>query len=604
MSLQQTIAIIGGGASGVALAAKMVEALPVGPSTADLSIALFDARGAGGGNAYAADLPTNLMNTTCGAVDRAYGGAYGLLQWARQNPGEWQPHVNQADLESGTYLPRPLVGAYLRDLLRHAGQEGAKRGIELEVIEDEVIDIARTDGPDPAYELFTRSAARYEARYVYLALGHLPARKTEEYQNHECYHHTAYPISSLADRIPSEATVGVIGTRLSAIDVALGLAATGHVGKIHCVSRGGRLPAVRADQGRYEFRELEREDLQRKLKRPKAKLRLSEVAAMLGSEIEHAEGRAVELGDIVNAYRSPIEYYEHEISLAKGRARPWQAVLYATNRNIDLLWHHLEEDDKKLLMSEWLNDWLTYRASIPRENAERILHLMRSGQLTVRGGARDFRYDPGAGAFRIAFRDDTTVEVEHLVAATGSANRIEDADSALVQNLLDRGLVVPHRHGGIDCEFETGKVIQHGDAGPDDGRLFALGPITSGVYFFTTALEIIERQASQRCNDLAFMLGVEWLERPEAEEWVDARQAEFTRDDDAATPPGPGPDLLQRLVASDQTDLIDFAQLRLLNDQIRPEDFGPEDFGPEDFGAGAGQASPEQAGGEAGDAST
>ena len=603
MSLQYTIAIIGGGASGVALAAKMVEALPVGPSTSDLSIALFDANGARGGNAYAADLPTNLMNTTCGAIDRAYGSAFGFLRWTRQNSAKWQPYADQAGLESGAYLPRPIMGAYLHDLLQHARRKGAERGLDLDLVEDEVVDMARTHEPDLTYRLLTRSGMRYEARYVYLALGHLPPRRTEEYQHHECYHHTAYPIRSLADRIPSQATVGVIGTRLSAIDVALGLAATGHTGKIHLVSRRGRLPAVRADQGRYEFRELEREDLQRKLSRPRARLRLSEVAAMLGSEIEHAEGRAVALGDIVNAYRSPIEYYEHEISLAKGRARPWQAVLYATNRNIDLLWHHLEEDDKRLLMSEWLNDWLTYRASIPRENAERILRLMQSGQLTVRGGVRDFRHDPGASAFRIAFRDDTTLEVEHLVAATGSANRIEDADSALVRNLLARGFVVPHRHGGIDCVFETGKVIPRGDGVPDDDRLFALGPITSGVYFFTTALEIIERQASQRCNDLAFMLGVEWLERPEAEAWVDARQAEFTRDaDTAATPPDPGPDLLQRLVASDQTDLIDFGQLRLLNDQIRPEDFGPEDFGPGDFDAG--RVRSDEAGEETGDAST
>ena len=314
---------------------------------------------------------------------------------------------------------------------------------------------------------------------------------------------------------------------------------------------------------------------------------------MLGSEIEHAEGRAVALGDIVNAYRPAIEYYEHEISLARGRARPWQAVLYATNRNIDLLWHHLEEEDKRLLMSEWLNDWLTYRASIPRENAERVLHLLRSGQLTVRRGARDFRHDPGAGTFRIGFRDGKTLEVEHLVAATGSANRIEDADIALLRNLLAKGLVVPHVHGGIDCVFETGKVIPRGDAEADDGRLFALGPITSGVYFFTTALEIIERQASQRCNDLAFMLGVEWLERPETEAWVDARQAEFARDDHATSPPvDAGPDLLERLVANDQTDLIDFGQLRLLNDQIRAEDFD------------AGQAPSQEAGGEPGGAST
>lgn len=583
MSLQYTIAIVGGGASGVALAAKMVEGLPVGPSTSDLSIVLFDANGARGGNAYAADLPTNLMNTTCGAIDRAYGSGFGFLRWTRQNPAGWRPHVDQADLESGAYVSRPIVGAYLHDLLRHARQEGAKRGLGLDLVEDEVVDLTRTRGPDPGYRLFTRTGVRYEVRYVYLALGHLPPRKPEEYQHHECYHHSAYPIRRLADRIPSQATVGVIGTRLSAIDVALGLAATGHTGKIHLVSRRGRLPAVRADQGRYEFRELEREDLQRKLSRPRAKLRLSDVAAMLGSEIEHAEGRAVALGDIVNAYRPAIEYYEHEISLAKGRARPWQAVLYATNRNIDLLWHHLEEEDKRRLMSEWLNDWLTYRASIPRENAERVLHLLQSGQLMVHRGARGFRHDSGVGRFRIAFRDGPTLEVEHLVAATGSANRIEDADSALMQNLLARGLVVPHRHGGIDCVFETGRVIPRGDAGADDGRLFALGPITSGVYFFTTALEIIERQASQRCNDLAFMLGVAWLERPETEAWVDARQAEFTRDGDAATTPtDPGPDLLEHLVANDQTDLIDFGQLRLLNDQIKPEDFGPEDFDAEE----------------------
>ena len=57
-------------------------------------------------------------------------------------------------------------------------------------------------------------------------------------------------------------------------------------------------------------------------------------------------------------------YYDREIVLAKDRARPWQAVLYATNRNIDLLWHYLEEKDRRVLMSEWPNDWLTYRASI------------------------------------------------------------------------------------------------------------------------------------------------------------------------------------------------------------------------------------------------
>ena len=559
-----TIGIIGGGASGVALAAKMVESLPVGLSTADLSIVLFDARGFNGGNAYAPDVRTNLMNTTCGAVDRNFGGAFGLLDWARGHP----PSVGAA---SDAYLPRPVVGEYLSGLLARAQRHAAARGLRLDLVQDEVVDIARPAEPDGSYSLRTRAGDDFAAEYLYLALGHLEPARTEVYQSADGYYHNAYPIRRIVEEIPKQARVGVLGTRLTAIDVALGLVGGGHTGAIHCVSRRGLLPSVRADRGKYTFQQLEREDLVKRLAGVKRKLGLSEVAAMLGQEMEVAAGRPVALGDVVKGDIPPIAYYEQEIALAKGRARPWQAVLYATNRNIDLLWHHLAEDDKHLLMSEWLNEWLTYRASIPRENAERILKLMKSGQLTVQGGAQGVRWDRGRGIFGIELDGgSSSVDVDYLVAATGSASRIEDADSTLVRNLLNKGLIVPHRYGGIDCVFETGQVIARDDAAVGEPRMFALGPITSGVYFFTTALEIIERQAAQRTRDLAFTLGVEWLERPETEAWVDARQADPERMDDSADAPhDEGPGLLERLVLTDRTRLIDFEQLRLLNDQIK-----------------------------------
>ncbi|MXX62216.1 MAG: hypothetical protein F4112_15555 [Holophagales bacterium] len=570
-----TVAIIGGGASGVALAARIVEHLPAGLSTANLSIALFDARGCDGGNAYAPDAPSNLMNTTCGAIDRVYGGSFGILEWAEENPGKWQPYVERADLEAGAYIPRPVVGLYLSDLLDHARRQAADRGFCLDLVVDEVIDISPPGDPDAEYVVHSRAGGDCKARYVYLAVGHLERCRTEDYQHQARYRHNPYPIAGLVEEIPERASVGVIGTRLTAIDVALGLAAAGHAGSIHCVSRRGRLPAVRADRGKYRFKELEREDLRRRLLREtRSKLRLSDIAAMLGREIEHAEGRHLSLGEIVHDDRSPIDYYEREIALAAGRARPWQAVLYATNRNIDLLWHHLHEDDRQLLMSEWLNDWLTYRASIPRENAERVLAMMKSGQLTVQGGARKFEYDSEAGSFRIQLASGGPLQVEYLVSATGFANRIEQADSRLMKNLLSRGLVVPHRYGGVDCVFETGQVRPRAGAAAGESRIFALGPLTSGVYFFTTALEIIARQAAQRTHDLAFMLGVEWLDQPETEAWVDDFQA--GRAGDAEGPGlrhGEGPDLLGHLLSSDQTEFIDFKQLRLLNDQIRDEDF-------------------------------
>ena len=562
-----TVGIIGGGASGIALAAKMVDSMPVGLSTAELTIVLFDARGFNGGKAYASDVHTNLMNTTCGAVDRNFGGEFGLLEWARENTASWSPDGAAEDVSPDAYMPRPVVGRYLADLLARTRRRAAERGLRLDLVQGEVVDIRAPGDPDARYVMHTRDGDDYTAAYVYLALGHLEPVRTEAYQHAEGYYHDAYPIRRLVEEIPKHASVGLLGARLSAIDVALGLIGGGHTGRIHCVSRRGMVPAVRADRGGYTFKQLEREDLVKRLAGTKRKLRLAEVAAMLGDEMAVAAGHRVEFDDVVKGDLQPIAYYEREIALAKGRSRPWQAVLYATNRNIDLLWHHLAEDDRHVLMSEWLNEWLTYRASIPRENAERILTLMKAGQLTVQGGACGVRWEPGRRTFGMRLADRPAIAVDYLVSAKGSASRIEDADNVLVRNLLQRGLVVPHRYGGVDCDFETGQVTTRDGAAGVESRMFALGPITSGVYFFTTALEIIERQAAQRTRDLAFTLGVDWLERPETEAWVDARQAHpVPRDVQANVPLDAGPDLLERLVSAEQTRLIDFEQLRLLND--------------------------------------
>ncbi|MYB36217.1 MAG: hypothetical protein F4Y26_02265 [Gammaproteobacteria bacterium] len=567
MTRNYTIAIVGGGASGIGLAAKMVESMPHGLSTAQVSIAIFDAQGLRGGNAYAPDVSSNLMNTLCGAVDRSFGGAFGIARWAAEHPDKWQSDVGGAELDADAYLPRPVVGKYLSGLACHASRAAAERGWRLDAIVDEVVDILPPATPDGDYCVQTAAGEAFRARFVYLAIGHLPRVRTEAWQLEDGYHHNAYPIARLAREIPTEASVGVIGTRLTAIDVALGLAAAGHTGRISCVSRQGRLPAVRADRGSYRFEKLEREDLIGQLADADQKLRLADVARMLGSEVEHAQGHPVELRDIIGEYRPAVDYYEDEIALARGRARPWQAVLYATNRNIDLLWHHLAEEDKKILVSEWLNDWLTYRASIPRENAERVLALMKSGQLTITRGASRFSHDASRGTFTMHLTSGTPLEVDRLVAANGSASRLEDADSTLVGNLLVRGLAVPHRYGGLDCVFETGQVVPRADRDVTSPRMYALGPITSGVYFFTTALEIIERQAAQRTRDLAFALGVQWLEQPETEAWVDDRQATATGERGAPAESA-GPDLLDHVVRSAQTHLIDLRQLRLLNDQI------------------------------------
>ena len=106
-------------------------------------------------------------------------------------------------------------------------------GLELDTIAEEVVDIEPPDTPERNYRVHTHSGTRFEARYIYLALGHLNRAKSEDYQFQDRYFHNPYPVTRLIEEIPRDAAVGVIGTRLSAIDIALGLAGAGHAGENH-----------------------------------------------------------------------------------------------------------------------------------------------------------------------------------------------------------------------------------------------------------------------------------------------------------------------------------------------------------------------------------
>ncbi|MAD45521.1 MAG: hypothetical protein CMH98_10985 [Oceanospirillaceae bacterium] len=504
MNKNNTIAIVGTGAAGISLANQIVRSLPLGLNMSGLTILMFDKpEQIGGGNAYAIDSHTNLMNTKCGAIDHGFGAGFGILQWAKDNVAKWKPYMLGRHIDEDTYAPRPVVGLYLQDLLQHAIDKAKGKGVDIRIVKESVVDIVQENH---GYSIYTESA-NYHSRYTYLAIGHVQPKKKYSYQCNERYYHTPYPMQQLMNEIPKNATVGIIGSRLSAVDVAVGLSSAGHTGKMISISRQGRLPAVRAEYGKYQFKDIKREQLTDLLSADNYELRLHDIISMLRKEISHAEGRELMLSDVMRKDLGPVEYYENEIALSKGNERPWQAAIYATNSNIDLLWHYLNKADKKELLSVWSNDWLTYRASIPRQNAEKVLGLMKKGQLEVLAGATGFDFNDDSNKFEMLRSNaESTIEVDYLISATGSTGNILEADNTLLENLVAKGMIRPHEHGGIDCCFASGRIFPEGDASNESSRFFAVGPLTSGVYFFTTALEVIERQSKERAAELAFML--------------------------------------------------------------------------------------------------
>jgi uncharacterized NAD(P)/FAD-binding protein YdhS len=304
---------------------------------------------------------------------------------------------------------------------------------------------------------------------------------------------TPYPVHDLPTRIPAAASVGIIGARLGCIDAVVALIEQGHRGPITIHSRSGYFPSVRGTQGRIEPRFLTAEQLDVMVK-TKGALHLSDLVLLLQKEIAWHSG-----DEVSNSYQLPmpprdlISFLREEIEAA-ANDRMWQAVLYATNRIVDRLWAALHEDDKKTFLDRYFSLFMAYRVSIPIENARKMLAYLQSGQVRFRTGSFDTRLGE-SGHPELHAKDASVGHYDYLIHATGSPRQTAALDSCLLGRLLGRGSMVSHKFGGV--QIDTSSYHPIAADGQSDKRAFVVGELTSGTFFFTSALDINARHARQ-----------------------------------------------------------------------------------------------------------
>jgi uncharacterized NAD(P)/FAD-binding protein YdhS len=300
--------------------------------------------------------------------------------------------------------------------------------------------------------------------------------------------------------IDKAATVGVVGTSLSAIDVVLSLMDAGHQGHVFCVSRSGLLPRVRSVFDKtYALRVTTKEKIQR-IHRENSRLRLSDVLAVFRDELDAAVEGRFDFSVIVDRCASAIEFLETEIADADLGPRIWQSVGYAFNEFIDYLWHLLDEDEKLRYKRDFHRLWIYNRVSFPRASAERLLNLLKSNRLSVLGGYVGVEAVQGSYELRLA-PDPSRVEAEerrlrcdYLVNATGCSTDVTTAEVPLIKNLLRKGLAQPDAHGGFKLDYATGCLLE-GD-GTANPSFTVLGSLSTGAYFWTNSVPINARLAA------------------------------------------------------------------------------------------------------------
>lgn len=484
-----TVAVVGAGGASVAFLHQLV-ALIEPQQAACMRIVVFEPRGQiGAGLAYQDDVATALLNRNAETMSVSASDYSTFSAWLR-----WKAHhesalksVSCTDL-TGAYVPRATFGRFLCDFFGESCAAAHKKGLQIDVIAQGVDAIARGE--------------RYQIRYqggtlfadsVLLAVGNTGARDHYRLRGHASFVASPYPLTRQVLPLGGASAICIIGTGLTAVDIAVTLATHGYRGKIDMVSNSGHLPFVRGLPGpAHQLSYLTKAALMQLSQNGTRKSSLRAVFRLLRAELRTAGSS---WRDLLRSDATPVARLRHELGAATS-VRPWQRVLSATNDVIELAWHSLPGADQQLVTKRYARAWMARRAPMPAENARILLAMIDAGQLQLIAGTPVFdRSD--AACLRARFDGDSSWRrYDNVINATGAARSVEEeADSPLIWQLLRDGYAVNNPLGGIRIDFATGAVIDE-DNEPD-WNMRALGHITSGTYFFVSSLEMIARRAQQ-----------------------------------------------------------------------------------------------------------
>lgn len=454
-----TIAVVGAGFSGSMVSLHLSRLCP--PHVRVVLIERADAPGPG--MAYGTDNPSHVLNVPAGRMSAFQNRPTDFLEWlARRFAAEGKPAPS-----AGSFVARRLFGEYVRGLLDEAvaGQSSAS---QLSMMRADVVAL---DGSGPALRLHTGSGAIVEADLAVLAMGNFPPAPPPLADG--SFDDTAYYVADPWGKaelpaMDAEAPVLLIGTGLTMVDVVIALLDRGHRGPIHAISRRGLLPRRHASGG----------------------------------------GAAEDFSPLPTEPRALMRHIRRHATRTMAAGGSWQAVIDGLRPFTQDIWQAMAVPDRARFLRHARVWWDIFRHRMPGDVADRIEAARAAGQLRLhRGRIESYQIEADGGP---------PVSVTYLTRGTGRRNVLRAArvvnctgvfadftrvPDPLVRHLLDAGAArADPLRLGLDVT-RSGALLD--DTGAMSPRVFAVGPITKGVFWEMTAVPDIRRQCEALAGHLA-----------------------------------------------------------------------------------------------------
>lgn len=450
----KTLVIVGAGFSGVAAAAQILRS-----AGSKLHVILVNrTRTMARGLAYGTNSPLHLLNASVGKMSALDDDPEDFLRFCKSR------HL---DVESTSYVCRSLYGDYLNDVLNSA--ERLSPGAQLSRIVAEVIQVQPCgDGA----RLKLSNECTLEADHVVLAFGNFPPTdfcNLNKTLRPQTYAHDPWspPICLASD---PDTAVLLIGSGLTAVDMALQLLQKGHRGPIHLLSRRGLLP----------------------LGHP------PEAIAPLSAPVHLGRGSPRQL---MATLRKRVKEHQR-------RGGDWRAVVDSLRPWVQKLWCAMDTTQQRQFLRHVQPWWDVHRHRLAPATFEHFRHLLESGQLAIHAG-RLINVALLGKSLIVDFkrRSDQATEslkVSSIINCTGPNLDIRRVDTPLVNNLLEQGLLSAAPCGfGILVDEQLRVLDQQHQPIP---WLSYVGPMLKAQYWEATAVPELRRFSFKLATRMATLL--------------------------------------------------------------------------------------------------
>lgn len=439
------IIVIGGGASGVLLAAHLLR-----DPDADVRVTLIEKRPVfGQGLAYSTPLDDHVLNVS----------AFGMSAFADDPEHFWRwlgstgraPDSNPRKV----YVPRHVYAEYLAGILERCRTVDGPAG-RLHTLSEECVSVSATS-TGVAVDL--ANGTSLVGHVAVLAVGH-------EEQPAVGKAVAIRPGGPADTPVDPDATVLILGTGLSMIDTWVSLAAGGHRGRVIALSRRGLLPSIQ---------------------RKGNPIRLDLADVPLGTDLSYF-----------------VRWFRDLVRETERHGGDWRDVVDGIRPFNQRIWRGWPATARRRFLEHTRAWWDIHRHRMPPALHERVAHAVADGTLELVAGKLVGANAEGDGIEATIRRRGQaaaeTLHVERVYDCTGLTSDLAAGTNPVVRSLIDRGLARPDPlHIGLDVAENC--AIVKADGQPSE-RLYAIGPLTRGAFFEIESISDIRVQCAMVARNL------------------------------------------------------------------------------------------------------